>query len=92
MVRASPHLCQLVSAALSLQGAPKGNVTPVPPFLQLSEGAGVGQHPRWTLADQGHGCGVLSQPLRGVFTTTVVWSLEKPRREASAGSMCERGG
>lgn len=73
MVRASLQRCQLVSPALSLQGAPKGDVTPVPPFLQLSEEAGVGQHPGWTLADQGHSCGVLSQPLRGCWGFLAPW-------------------
>lgn len=100
-VRASPHLCCLVSPALSPQGAPKGDVTPVPPFLQLSEKAGVGQHPIRMLADQGHGCGVLSQPLQGC------WGFLPPgwfgqwrsrdgrhpkaaggRKEGSPGSVC----
>lgn len=63
MVRASLHLCQLILPSLSSQGDPKGDVPPVPPFFQLSEEAGVGQHPGWLLADQGHGCDVLSQPL-----------------------------
>lgn len=59
MMKATLYLCQLVSPALSLQGVPKAVATPIPPFLQLSEQAGVGQHPGWTLVDQVHGCNVL---------------------------------
>lgn len=67
MVRATLYLCQLVSPSLSPQGTPKAIVTPVPPFLQLSGQTGVGQHPGWALADRGHVCSVLWQPLWGFW-------------------------